>query len=988
MNKKRLMWIGIVVLVVLSLLIGGVNALCDNVQNHPSNNLILYYENEICTAPWEDASTYAGGGLGNAHVSISNYPYTDTKAIQFYGWVYSGPTAKWAKPAIKNINPELITRFSCVPRSSPDHVSICLYNISNVEINCSNDMHTYIKANDYCTFLKSGNVFALYVNGTYITDIGGTYNEDAYYIKFAGRYDTIYPGGETYYDDFSIIGNVVGTLEHTSVVERNVDNPASSTDFINTSYTWKTREAGVPLDPADSLITKYAKTGEIVNTTVPNVSKPCGIITYNISDMLYHDNWQDDNYGYYYQELKRGGEVLATDYFFYMYVVSGASTATINWDKDSYVSGDSAEVSWSITDSDFTDYTYKGSVWGLTDPTTVKYTWAITSASGTENVDLSDYETDTYFVVLTMRDKSTGHEYDIAGDTMALNEEILIEGITYNAETEAILGTVNTSFLQSTQYYNATSNTSTGEYNVSGLSVDIETDVNATKTNYTHNDFSFTPLQVDLYEMDIFMLPDIDHITYHNTSIGGLVQSYPFYQNVSGATVNLWNVSWNTSTTANSMGYYIFENLTNGTYSINATCESYLASENEEIETNNGSFLYHYILLQPQFILTVKAHDASTHATIMGFTAIVNDDTVKETTNGSITFTVGYGTQKVETNAEGFYASLEYVYTDKNTEKIMYLTPLESAGGTGTYYPPPHLVEFKVMNIQGIPYSNVDVTAIGIETTMTTWDKIKSLFGIGNIMILNETMSGTTDSNGGISFWMLEVVKYEMTFTKASEGINETLYIYPKEDHYKVIIGDTEWVETTSMWDVVNYSILINDIPGNDTHSYINFSYVDLNNVTSELYYFINQTNGTNSSNIYNHTYTDGDCANIFDSYEVERGEAYIIGFVADNDDYGEIKYSITIRIFEKDKRLLEFESVPDYMYTYISVGLICLIAAFFGVITVPEGSIVVVLSGWITWYLGWFLWLNPLAPLYLTVATVFAVLIIFTNKGRQKGVS
>jgi len=328
-------------------------------------------------------------------------------------------------------------------------------------------------------------------------------------------------------------------------------------------------------------------------------------------------------------------------------------------------------------------------------------------------------------------------------------------------------------------------------------------------------------------------------------------------------------------------------------------------------------------------------------------------------------------------------------YGDEYTEKTMYLTRIETVveGGAGVYYPPSHRVEFQVQSWQGMPISDVIVTAQGYEITHPqSW--LEKIFGYQNgTDIYSEPMNGTTDSAGAISFLMVETIKYKMTFTKGST-VNETIYLFPKEDHYKIIIGDAKWVQTDSMWDVVNYSILVCDIPGNDTHSYINFSYVDANTATTEIYYFINQTNGTMSFNIYNHTYTGGDSANIANSYIVKRGEVYLIGFVGQNDDYGEIKYSMVIRIFEKAKRLLEFEGAPDYIYTYISVGSLMLVAAFFGMVTVPEGGIVICLEGWILWFIGWFLFGNPLAPLYLTTATVFAVLIIYTAKGHSKGVS
>ena len=968
-RKKRIRFVGvgIAVLVVLSLLVGSVSAFEDTSEYHLNDNL-------------SDVWTTTGSA------SIVNYPAaTHQKAIHVYGsgsavMKYPSPSDYWSLNSYGGYS------------NAYYHVQlyVIFYNSTMVNI-CQKTWSNSVPSGLWELKRETGN-FYWFIDGV-SQGVFCACAETPSYIGFSAGSDA-FRNADIKFDDITNI--------QIGVTDISADkNNANGYPYDNCNHTLTISDlypAGVPDNDIDvgytlQTITNYESseyklnvkrllTGEIINTTIVKEAgngsvTPHGIITYNRTKLF------GDNYGFYSFYLTKDGAMYDDDYIIWRKLELGGES-WITFDKDVYVAGATAQVEHYLDSPNFADYTYAGVIIGATTGKQ-KDTWSISAASGTENIDLAGYDAGTYYALIKMHDKSSGNDYEIAYDIMNVNEEIIIEGITYNAETEVILGIVNASFLQGTQYYNATSDTSTGEYNVSGLSVDIETDVNATKTNYTHNDFSFTPLQVDLYEVDIFMLPNISHISYHNTSIGGLVQSSPFYQNVSGATVNIWNASWSNSTTANTAGYYIFENLTNGTYSINATCAGYLASSDEEVETNNGSFLYHYILLQPQFILTIKASDASTHATITDFTALVNDDDVQDTTNGSIDFTVGYGIHKVEASAEGYYASLEYVYVDEDTEKIMYLTPLEGAGGTGTYYPPPHLVEFRVQDNWGNPYSNVVVTAVGIETTMTTWDMIKSLFGLGNMSVQNETMSGTTDSNGGISFMMVEVVKYEMTFIKGSE-VNETIYIYPKEDHYKIIIGNEGWVQTTSMWDVINYSILASEL--NDTHEYINFSYVDTNNKTSELYYFVNQSNGTTTFNIYNHTYTGGDCANITNSYIVERGEAYLIGFEADNDEYGEIKHSLFIRIFEKDKRLLEFEGVPAYIYTYLSIGLLMLVGAFFGMITVPEGGIVICLEAWILWFVGWFLWENPLAPLYLTVATVFAILIIFANKGRQKGVS
>ena len=491
----------------------------------------------------------------------------------------------------------------------------------------------------------------------------------------------------------------------------------------------------------------------------------------------------------------------------------------------------------------------------------------------------------------------------------------------------------------------------------------------------------------DLSRLEFWYKPAISAVGHDIVLASNETVDYMYWNNI-GGTGNTWGLHKlyltdayeNQSLNISGIKWFVLFGMRWGLFDITEKLDN--------IQLKEVGRTYHNFYMDEYYDLTVHAKEMETHNTITDFKAVWDSTNVKETTDGTIIFTnITYGIYALEVTADGFYTSKQYIFMGQDTEETVYLLKIEEGveGGVGSYYPPPHLVEFRVQTWQGVPISDVNVTVKGYSTTMGAWGWVYSIFGYKNeTQIHNITMSDTTDSNGGISFLMIETVKYEMTFLKGSE-VNETIFLYPKEDHYKIIIG-THWVETSSMWDTINYSMLAGEL--NDTHAYINFSYVDGDNKTSEVYYFITQTNGTESFNIYNYTYTGGDCANIFNSQVVKRGEVYLIGFVGQNDNFGEIKASVFTRIFEKGKRLLEFENCPAYMYDYIAIGLLCLTGAFFGVITVPEGGVVICLEAWILFFLGWLSFGVVLMPLYLTVATVLAILVVFAAKGRQKGIS
>ena len=1013
-------WISvIVILIIVSWLVGGVYAFEDTFQH------------DALAEKWDAIGTY------HAKTYKTTHPYNDTFLLYIQG---GGSTSYVSELRTKEAT--CSNYWSFVLRHYGDDgqiLKVRFWNSTLSPIDLSDPLTPI--ADGHYELLRSGTTIAYYINGTYYGDIGGTYDEIPCYMSFYSYEDPYAPWDDFYIDDVTTGDGILGTINHSWKIIRNWDNPDANglydgttkirTHTFHISYAWHNVTGYDERNPpADSIVTKHFFSGEIVNITSLD-SKSHGLIEYNFTDMLFHEDPTDDKYGLYYQELKRGTDVLAQDYFWFTYASAEKTfTGTISWDKDSYASGETARIHTNITDADFTTYLYKGYVYNIDG--NKEEEWTVSSADEWHEVDLDGYDAGTYFTILRVRNKNTGFEWDEAYDIASISEEVRIEGVSYNGKNETVLGGVYMNAVQNYVDHETTTNTTTGEYNISELCVDMEIQMNAAKANYTHNNFSFTPLQNSLYNIDLFLLPDENHININPPAIVGLVQSYPFYQNVSEATVNLWNTSIGlaTNNTTNSMGYFEFtldntsmqtsnivnetfnsseydtwvnlansgiapytEKVTNTTdetpyqrgtdyemdyvagkikvlsggnmsnntdyhidyekyetttYSINATKFRYeQMNQPLNFSVNATEIKYIYLLMNPIYNLTVRARSADTHATIMEFNTILNDGDVVQTTTGFINFSVNYGIHKVEVTADGYYSSVSYVYVAEDTEKVVYLTPLKE-GGAGTYYPPPHLVEFKVQNVWGQPLSEVTVTAVPSETSMVNWSWIESVYGYGEN--ISQTMSGITDSNGAVSFVMVETIKYKMYFTNESQNISAYREIYPKDDRYTITIGEIPeekigWWLSTAQNDTAN--------TGNITIHYLDYNEpVKTQWVNFSIYYLENDTL------VYSHNFTTVNATNENTSIDLNASYAYKVKITAYHEDYGIIS-STTIIVFvipEKPKLPVAqelFKHLEPWQITLISMFVLVCFGFIFGAVSAGTGGLIVAAMAAAFYYFG-----------------------------------
>jgi len=796
-------------------------------------------------------------------------------------------------------------------------------NTLNKSANLADSLYNNIGALCEVVFLNKHAYF--FVNGTLIDQkyIGDEY---AHYIMF-----DCYYGANWHIDDI--------TTEPYAMIDLGEyfwDWNATELDDDEIDVYWT-----IPLyfdEENDEYTIKVRRllTGAIVNTTditSEAKSKGAGVVVYNRTETLGY------NYGLYVWEIEKNGQLhdYATLYYMPPY-----ETSYLAFDRETYASGQTVTITYDIANPDFSSHNYYIKILDIYG--NEKKRWHITKESGNVTFNSNELDVGIYYAVLVQYSEPV----ELAYDVMQIEERVDIEGVSYDAKNECVLGSVNVNASQGTTWHNTTTDATTGYYNLTDFIMDEAIQMNASKANYTHNNFSFTPLQSGLYEINLFLLPDETHINVTAPAIVGLTQLYPFYQNVSYATVNIWNETWNASTTTNSMGYFAFENLTPGTYYLNATHIKCKPSETYEVNLSSGEIEYVYILMHGLYNLTIKARDASTHATIFNFQAILNDgEQTKNTTVGWLNFTnVEYGIHKVEVGADGYYSAIEYVYVYGDVEKIVYLTPLEAVSveqGLGISYPP-HQVEFVCVDLFGNPLTNIRVEATPISTTTGSWDWLLKLFGIRNESITyftNQTLNGTTDSRGAVTFVMMENVEYEVRFVNESLGIDKTIRIYPKADHYTVILTSTT-SSVVSSEDYITFNLSY-EIIGDEIN--LSLVYNDALAQTQNLTFFVYNS----TSLLYQQNFTN--VSNVTVSYTVpyKAGEEYMWGYSAFHSRFGEMGRSRILRIVW----FLDLGISRTYC-TWIAIAIILFLTAMFSFTTVKFGYITIPVVSLIFAYIGW----------------------------------
>ena len=517
---------------------------------------------------------------------------------------------------------------------------------------------------------------------------------------------------------------------------------------------------------------------------------------------------------------------------------------------------------------------------------------------------------------------------------------VTIEGYVYDALTGLPVEGCNITATESGGSYEATSG-SDGYYNITGLVTNYEVEISASKAGYRHTPTYIVFETGGVKRIDIYLLPEGEE------DIIGLVRNH-VGEGVAGATVYISNTSWSANTTTNDFGYFTFDNLSNGTYHLYATHPIYHQSEKVAVEVDNTTTQYVFLTIYPYYTLTIFAKSLDGDI-LTNFAVSLDGGDVKSTTVGSVTFEdVMAGYHTVSVSAEGYYPATKEIYVWRNMSVTVFLQKMEevtpSEQGVGISYPPHH-VEFACVDMFVNPLANVYVEATPISTTTGAWNWLLNLFGIRNESIsyyTNQTLNGTTDSRGAITFVMMENVEYEVNFRNESLGINKTIRIYPKADHYTVmltpvtssIVSSEDYITFNLSYEIIdeeeiNLSLTYNDTLG-QTRNLTFFVY----NSTTLLY----QQNFTNTSNI-----------SVSYTVPYKAGEEYMWGYSAFHSRFGEMGRSRILRI----AWFLDLGISGTYC-TWIAIAIILFLTAMFSFTTVKFGYVAIPIVSLIFAFIGW----------------------------------
>jgi len=387
------------------------------------------------------------------------------------------------------------------------------------------------------------------------------------------------------------------------------------------------------------------------------------------------------------------------------------------------------------------------------------------------------------------------------------------------------------------------------------------------------------------------------------------------------------------------------------------------------------------------YTLTIELRDAADHSLISSSMTVEADDATNVTTNGQTQFhNLKYGIVTVTVSGnDDYYGASENILVEKDTLKTIYLT--RKTESTPFAYPP-HNVRFIVRSAFGAPIEGVTVEATGYETTMGSWSWLLDLLGIdyGKTQVHNQTMTGTTGSDGGIDFMMFEAIKYKLTFYKEGE-INTTWEGFPKDEYYTIWaprFGTSEWFEHgVNPLEAVNFTVT--GTTATEDEATITVYYNDTLKNTTGAAVYLNQM-FENGTEILVSQYLGGTASTWSHTFNLpgdHRGESYIVRLRAQHGTLGNITRDYGVYY----KPAPVSFGLPEDLLLYGAMAVMIFTALFFGQSSVGAGCIVFAFEGWLFYWIGW---LQDLGSEYavgtaLIIISVVAVLVNIMQRSKRE---
>jgi len=393
--------------------------------------------------------------------------------------------------------------------------------------------------------------------------------------------------------------------------------------------------------------------------------------------------------------------------------------------------------------------------------------------------------------------------------------------------------------------------------------------------------------------------------------------------------------------------------------------------------------------MNASYTYTANFIDARTGAPISQVSIADNKGYSTSTSTGSFSNVYTYGLITFTFSSSNYIVNTRSVLIDQNLIENVSLTPAGSVAAQ-TMYVTPKKVRFMCRDYRGVPIEGMTVSAVGIQSTLGAVDWVMSLFGINLDVtpITTTLMSGTTGSDGSIVFIMMETEKYRLQYSKASQGINETRYYYPKQEEYDEIF----WTEEPPVSSTVITFVLYNT-SANSTYMNLGVDYTDMLATTDKITFFVEDNS---SKRIYSQLYpSPGYILNVSHGVPMTPGETYYWGFSANSTQYKKPINATHFITFDQSRWLIDpmgaglpganagLVALATLVYNWASVGLIMIFALIFGRFSMKIGVVIVPLIGAVFKYIGWL----EITWLVVSIALGLGIIISFRYSEEEASV-
>lgn len=215
--------------------------------------------------------------------------------------------------------------------------------------------------------------------------------------------------------------------------------------------------------------------------------------------------------------------------------------------------------------------------------------------------------------------------------------------------------------------------------------------------------------------------------------------------------------------------------------------------------------------MEEAYVLTVTFRDSVTGAPIPVVTVIDSNGYSQTTSTGIFTYSYPYGPVALYVSSAGYTGKTVSYYIDEDRDETVQLVQTITASTQSTWWTP-HSVQITIFDTYGNPLDGVAINATYNESSMpTNW--IQELYGIKESPATDMTnmsliMTGTTGTDGSMTFTMLGSLKYDIYLTSSEHGLDAYhVSAYPSDSMLNI------YVSTSSSIPIVR---------GNSTYSQLN----------------------------------------------------------------------------------------------------------------------------------------------------------------------